>query len=161
MAVVATGLAAFRGAVDANPELAATLADPKLAAAAKKGVITRLASGTSPLVGNFLRLLVDRGRISELGDLTDAYAERVAAAEGRVEIVAVTAIPLDDDLRRTITDRIRDVTGRDATLIERIDEDIIGGLVLEVGGVRVDGSVRGRLDALRQDLVSAPVAPPT
>ncbi len=112
-------------------------------------------------MGNFLSLLVDRGRIAELGPLADAYAERVAGAEGRVEINAVTAIPLDDDLRRTITDRIKEVTGRDADLIEHIDEDLIGGLVLEVGGVRVDGSVRHQLDSLHQELVAAPVAPPS
>lgn len=140
--------------------MSSVLTDPKLPAETKKSIVTRLASGTSPLVGNFLNLLVDRGRISELDSLADAYAERVAAAEGRVEINAVTAIPLDDDLRRTITDRIKEATGREATLVEHIDEDLIGGLVLEVGGVRVDGSLRHRLDSLRQELVAAPVAPP-
>lgn len=138
-----------------------TLNDPKLPAASKKKVITGLTGGTSPLVGNFLSLLVDRGRISDLGALSDAYSERVAAAEGRMEITAVTAVPLDDALRATITERIKRVTGRDATLTERVDEDIIGGLVLEVGGLRVDGSLRHRLDSLHHELTTTSVELPS
>jgi F-type H+-transporting ATPase subunit delta len=154
---VADDLKAFTAAVDSSPELAYTLADPNLGAVAKKAVIGKLTESASPVLSSFLQLLVDRGRLSDLGPIARSFQTRVAEATGHIQITAVTAVPLDDEMRTKIVQRIERQTGRTAALTERVDEDLIGGLVLEVGEIRVDGSLRSRLDTLRRQLAGAPL----
>ena len=155
---VADQLEAFSRAATESEELAAALGDPKLDAAAKKSVITNLTANSNPIVSNFLQVLVDRGRLADLGIISRAFQTKVAEAQGRIEITAVTAIPLDEAMRQKILQRIEQQIGRKAELTERVDEELIGGIVLEVGEIRVDGSVRNRLDTLRRRLVNTPVA---
>lgn len=157
MAAVAADLAALRVAVDEVPELGKALASPEIDAAAKRSLLVQLTGDAHPLVGNFLQVLLDRGRIGEAGPMAAAFARRVDQAEGRFEVTAITAVPLTDELRTKLAERIRRSTGRTASITERVDADIIGGLVLEAGEVRVDGSVRGRLAGLRSRLTKAPV----
>ncbi|MDH3724295.1 MAG: ATP synthase F1 subunit delta [Thermoleophilia bacterium] len=154
---VADDLKAFVAAVDSSPELAHTLADPNLDSGTKKVVIAKLTESASPVLSNFLQVLVDRGRLGDLGQITRSYQARVAEATGTIEITAITAVPLDDDMRSKIVQRIERQTGRKAALTERVDEDLIGGLVLEVAEIRVDGSLRSRLDSLRRNLASVPL----
>ena len=146
---VADDLKAFTAAVDASPDLAHTLNSPNLDSAVKKSVIGKLTEGSTPVLSNFLQVLVDRGRLGDLEPIAGSFQARVAEATGSIEITAVTAIPLDDEMRSKIVQRIELQTGRTAALTERVDEDLIGGIVLEVGEIRVDGSLRSRLDTLR------------
>ena len=81
----------------------------------------------------------------------------MARAQDRLEVEAVTAIPLADDLRERIVKRLEEKTGSSVALTESVDPGIVGGLVLRVGGVVVDGSVRHRIDELREALERVPV----
>jgi len=155
---VSADLAAFAEAVGASDELRAVLENPEIETRAKKGVLGELTTDAHPLVGNFLQVLIDRGRIAEFPEIARAVAERVSAAAGRLEVEAVTAVPLPGDLRRRIVESIEQKTGRAVDLTETVEPDIVGGLVLRIGGVVVDGSVRHRIDELREALRSASVA---
>jgi F-type H+-transporting ATPase subunit delta len=155
--VVAADLEAFRQATEASPELARVLADPEIESRTKKAALAALAGEAHPLVRNFLQVLVDRGRIAEFADLARAFAERVAEAEGRITVEAVTAVALPDDLRQQVVGRLAGETGREVDLTETVDPDIVGGLVLRAGGVVVDGSVAHQLEELRRKLTQAPV----
>jgi F-type H+-transporting ATPase subunit delta len=155
--VVVEEIAALREAVETTPELAEALSSPQLDSAAKTALVARLAEAADPVVGNFLQVLVERGRIAELIQIAEAFEQRVAQAANRLEVTAVTAVSLSDELRDTIVQRIRRETGSDVDLEEAVDPDVIGGLVLEVEGVRIDGSVRRRIDGLRARLASVPV----
>ncbi len=154
---VADDLKAFTTAVDSSEDLAHTLASPNLDSRTKKSVIAKITEGASPVLSNFLQVLVDRGRLGDLSLIASGFQARVAEAAGTIEITAVTAIPLDDSMREKIVQRIERQTGRTAALTERVDENLIGGLVLEVGEIRVDGSLRSRLDTLRRNLAGAPL----
>jgi F-type H+-transporting ATPase subunit delta len=154
---VAGEIAALREAVETTPELAEALSSPQLDSAAKKALVARLAEEAHPVVANVLQVLVDRGRIAELVPIAEAFEQRVAQAANRLEVTAVTAVTLSDELRETIVQRIRRDTGSDVDLEETVDPEVIGGLVLEVEGVRIDGSVRRRIDDLRARLASVPV----
>ncbi len=157
LSAVATELDGFRELLAGSEELEAALADPEVEVQAKKGVVEQLTVDAHPLVANFLRVLLDRGRLGELASIAEAFGARVAAAEGRIAVHAVTAVPLPDDLRQRIVDRVRDETGRNVDLTEGVDSDIIGGLVLSAGSVVMDASVRGRLRDLRSTLAAAPI----
>lgn len=154
---VAQDVAGFAAAVQESSDLRAVLGNPEVDSAAKKAVVETIAEGAHPLVLNFLRVLADRGRIGEVTEIADAFAARVAQAENRIDVEVVTAVPLPDDLRARIIEQIRGKTGADVDLTESVDPDIVGGLVLKVGGSVIDGSLRHRLEELRTTLRGAPV----
>ena len=156
---MAGDLAGFEAVVEQSEELRAVLHNPEVDSDAKRGVLDALMqqADAQPLVRNFLRVLVDRGRLDRLPEITAAFAERVAAATGRITIEAITAVPLTDPLRQAIVSRVAEQTGRQVDLSESVDPEIVGGLLLRIGGVMVDGSVRQRLDDLGRTLASAPI----
>lgn len=157
VAQVMADLRDFCEAVRGSSELAMVLESPDIEAGDRKAVVERLTSETHPLVRNFLQVLLDRGRISELADIERAFAARVAEAEGRIGVHAITAIPLSDDLRERIRTRLEEKTGRTVELSASVDPEIIGGLVLEVEGAVVDASLRHRLGDLGAAMRSARV----
>ena len=159
---MAGDLAGFEAVVEESDELRAVLHNPEIDTDAKRGVLDALMqqADAQPLVRNFLRVLVDRGRLNQLPEITAAFAERVAAATGRITIEAITAVPLTDPLRRAIVSRVAEQTGREVDLSESVDPEIVGGLLLRVGGVMVDGSVRQRLDDLGRTRRPRPSRPP-
>jgi F-type H+-transporting ATPase subunit delta len=154
---VASDVDAFAAAVQESAELGMALEDPEIDSRSKATVIDALAADAHPLVRNFLHVLVDRGRIAEFLEIAEAFRERVARAEDRIEVEAVTAVPLPDDLRERVVESIRSKTNATVELTESVDPDVVGGLVLHVGEVVVDGSVRHRLEELRRELTDAPV----
>lgn len=154
---VAAQVAGFAEAVSESGELRAVLENPDIDSGAKKAAVAALTQDAHPLVANFLQVLIDRYRIGEFPEIARAFEGRVARAEGRLEVEAVTAVPLPEDLRRRIVERVQATTGATVQLTESVDPGIVGGLVLRVGGVVVDGSLRHRIDQLRQTLRGVPV----
>lgn len=154
---VAEEVAGFAAAVEESADLRQFLDNPEIEARAKKEAVKELSSSANPITANFLQVLIDRGRITEFPEIARAFAERVAAEEGRLEVEAVTAVPLPDDLRERIVEEIARKTGRSVELTESVDPEIVGGLVLRIGGAVVDGSVRHRIEELRAAMQAAPV----
>jgi F-type H+-transporting ATPase subunit delta len=155
VAQVGADLGALAEALGADSDVARVLRNPKVDSRAKKAALAGLADSVNPLTINLLQVLVDRGRLEELPSLASAFADRVAAAEGRLAVEVTSAIPLRDDLRAKVVERIREQTGKTPEITERVDPDIMGGLVLRVGGVVTDASVRGRLEGLRRSISDA------
>jgi F-type H+-transporting ATPase subunit delta len=154
---VASDLSAFAEAVESSPELRSVLDNPEVDTRARKGIVATLTEDAHPVVANFLQVLIDRHRIGDLEEIVEAFRDRVARAQHRLEVEAVTAVPLPDDLRERIVKRLKEKTGSTVDLTESVDPDIVGGLVLNVGGKVVDGSVRHRIDELREALRHTPV----
>jgi F-type H+-transporting ATPase subunit delta len=154
---VADDLRAFQAALAETPELLHVMHDPEIGGREKKAILASLTEGGHRVLVNFLQVLIDRRRFEELPQIAEAFFELVSKAEGRVEVEAITAVPLSDELRAQLVDHIQSQTGREVSLSERVDPEIVGGLKLVVGGVLVDGSVRFLLSDLRRQLRSAPV----
>lgn len=154
---VASDLSAFAAAVAESAELRDAIDNPEVDRRAKRAIIDQLTAGANPLVPNFLKVLIDRGRLTELPEIAAAFGERVDRAEARLEVEAVTAIPLPADLRDMIVKQIESKTGQSVVLSESVDPEIVGGLVLRVGELLVDGSVRRDLDRLGERLRSVSV----
>ncbi len=149
---VSTDLAFLGEALGESSEVARVLHNPQVESRFKKAAVAKLAGSANPLTVNLLQVLIDRGRLEELGAIASAFAERVAEAEGRIAVEVTSAVPLPADLRDRVVARIREQTGKTPEITERVDPEIIGGLVLRVGGVVTDASVRGRLDGLRRTI---------
>jgi F-type H+-transporting ATPase subunit delta len=145
-------LADFVAAARDVPELGALLRNPQIDPRARHAAIEELLGDADELVRNFLLLVVDKGRAAELEEMLHELEELIAAEEGRLTVELTTAVELSDEEAREILDQIEQVSGRTVEATRRVDPELIGGIVLRAGSMRVDASVRGRLNRLRYQL---------
>ena len=145
----------FVDALAASASLRDVLSDPQIDTAAKRRVIAELTRDAQRLVGNTLLLLLDRGRFAVLEELRTAFDELAAREADLVTVEVTSAVELTEDTRKKIAARVAEASGRKVELTERVDPDILGGLVLRVGDVIVDGSVQARIRQLRRRLATA------
>jgi F-type H+-transporting ATPase subunit delta len=151
---VAGELRALALALDESQELAQFLVNPQVEPAAKGEVLQRVAEGADELVRNFLRLLAEKGRAGELAEIQDEFAALVDQAQGRIAVELTTAYELSDEEAASIAGKIEQASGRTVEAERKVDPDLIGGLILQAGSLRVDASVRGRLQRLRRELAA-------
>jgi F-type H+-transporting ATPase subunit delta len=134
------------------PELDELLRNPQLDRRAKVAAVEAVAVDTEPLVLNFLRLLVEKGRAGEVEQVAEEFERMAAAEEGELSVELTTAYELSEEEARAIIGQIEQRSGRRVEAIRGVDPELIGGMVLQVGSRRVDASIRGRLEQLGRDL---------
>ena len=135
------------------PELRAVLRNPQLEARTKVAVLDDLLGGSDELVRNFLRLVAEKGRIGQIEDIAREFDRLMAVEERRLDVELTTARALSDDEARDLLKQIEGASGRKVEATRTVDPNLIGGFVLQAGSLRVDASVRGRLEGLRHELV--------
>jgi len=150
---VSEELADFAAAVRDVHELRAVLRNPLLEPSEKVGVLDQLLGGAEELLRNFLRLTAEKGRIGDVEDIAREFDRLMAREERRLNVELTTARELSNDEARELLQQIEQASGRKVEAKRRVDESLIGGFVLQAGSMRVDASVRGRLEGLRQELV--------
>ena len=151
---VAADLAALAGALEDVPELRAFLRNPQIDPLEKARVAGEIAAGADELVRNFLRLVAEKGRAGELVEMNAELEALVARAQNRLAVELTTAHELSDDEARSIVREDRAGVRPDGRGDPLGRPEPVGGVVLQVGSIRADGSVRGRLERLRQELVT-------
>ena len=152
---VSEELGALARAFEEVPELRAILRNPQVDRAEKAAVLEQLTDGADDLVRNFVRLLAEKGRPDELVEIAAELEALVARAQNRLAVELTTAYELSDDEARSIVEKIEQASGRTVEATRSVDPGLVGGIVLQVGSFRADGSVRGRLERLRQQLVTS------
>lgn len=152
LAEVREELGRFLQAARDVPELRALLENPEIDQRAKQAAIGELTAGADELVRNFLHVAVEKGRATELDDIYEEFETLVAAEERRLAVVLTTAYELSDEEAGEIVRQIEQASGRDVEATREVDPALIGGFVLQAGSMRVDASIRGRLERLRQEL---------
>jgi F-type H+-transporting ATPase subunit delta len=135
-------------------ELAELLVNPETESRVKADVLDQVLGGADELVRNFVRLVVEKGRAGELRGIAAELERLVAAEEQVLNVELTTAQELSDaDFSRIIAD-IEKKCGRKVQATRTVAPELIGGIVLQAGSMRLDASVRGRLDRLRQELAT-------
>lgn len=152
---VAGDLAALAGALEDVPELGAFLRNPQIDPSDKAAVLDELAAGADELVRNFVRLVAEKGRAGELAEMNRELEALVARAQNRLTVELETAVELSDDEAESIVRQIEQASGRTVDATRSVDPSLVGGIVLKVGSFRADGSIRGRLERLRRELVTS------
>lgn len=144
----------FVAAVRESDELRGFLRNPQVEPRARREALEALVGGGEELFKNFVLLLAEKNRVAEILDVHEEW-ERLLAAEERVlELELITAIELrDEDAERVIAE-IERTSGRKVEVTRHTDADLIGGLVVRAGSRRIDASVRGRLEQLREELTA-------
>jgi F-type H+-transporting ATPase subunit delta len=152
LAAVHQELSDFSAAVREVPELRTVLRNPELDPETKAGIVADLIGEADQLVQNFLRLAAEKGRIGEIEEIVREFDRLLAAEERRLEVELTTAYELSDEEASGIVDQIEKASGRTVEASRKVDPNLIGGFVLQAGSMRVDASVRGRIERLRHDL---------
>ncbi|MGZ6141742.1 MAG: ATP synthase F1 subunit delta [Myxococcales bacterium] len=146
-------------ALDQSREAGAFLRNPGYTLAQRHNAVDALASALklSPVVVNFLRLLVDRQRVDGLGMVARAYRAMVDEKVGRMRATVTSPSELSDRELKNLREAIASMTGRTIVLDAKTDPAIIGGVVAQVGARLFDGSLRTQLERMREELKRAPI----
>ena len=137
-----------------DPTILRTLENPAIPLETRTGLLAALKPSISQPVVNLILLLVRRGRIGTL-PLVAAEFRRLDDRRNGVTVASATsASELDSGEVAALTRRLEELTGGRVELTLQIDPSLLGGLVVRVGDRLIDGSVRGRLERLRTQLVS-------
>ena len=145
----------LRDALPEAPDLEAVLENPEIDSRVKADVLARVAAGSNDVVVNFLRLIAEKGRAGELPEIVDELDVLVAARNRVLDVEITTAYELADADFSKVLSQIETASGRKVQAERNVDPDLIGGIVLQAGSMRLDASVRGRLERLRHDLTHA------
>ncbi len=148
-------LGQFADALHENRDVSVFFFSPYFSTAEKKDGLTRAIDGAEPLFMNFLEALIERHRMPAIFRIRSDF-EGLWEKERRMLPVAITsAIELDKSIIRSIGDRIGEQTKLEVELSSKVDPDILGGIVLRVGNLILDASIRNRLEQLRKQVAQA------
>ena len=124
----------------------------------KRGAVDALTEGMQLSTRNFLKVLVDNGREHIFEDVARRYEDLVKEQLGRVEVEVTTAVELSEESMNRLRERLEKVLeGQEVVLETRVDPHLLGGAVFRFGGQMMDGSVRGRLESLREGMLERSV----
>jgi F-type H+-transporting ATPase subunit delta len=141
-------------AVLANDEVRALAEHPAVAYADKETVLRRVAGDVSAEAMNLVLLMIRRGRPGAIEKMVERFGELVRRERGVALAEVRTALPLDDEQRVALTERLHELTDQEIEINEVVDESLIGGITVRIGDQLYDASVRTRLERLRARLTA-------
>lgn len=149
-------LGEFEAAWLESPGLKHVFVDPSIPAAKKVAILDRLNQrlGMSQPVRNLLAVIVNHERMEGFEAILSEFRRMMHAELGIDKVEWTSARPLNDDERRAVEQKVRELTGKRVEATFYDDPELLGGARLRIGSTIYDGSVRGRLDGLRERLMS-------
>ena len=141
--------------IESAPELKMFLESPMIPRQAKQEAAEKIFAGElSPMVMNFLRLLLDKQRVSILGEIARQYENFANEAQGILVADVTTARALSDNMGEKLMAKLGEVTGKKIKLRKHLDEKLLGGAVVRMGDRLIDGSLKSRMKALEAQLLA-------
>jgi len=153
--VIREQLAMVAEALERDRELAVFFFSPYFSSAEKRDGIARSVFGAEPELTNFLELLVEKHRMPVIFRVRRRFDEMWAEENKRLEVTLTSAVELDPEIVERVGAEIERQTDRKVELRSRVDEDALGGLILQVGNMVLDASIRNRLERLRKEVAHA------
>ncbi len=147
-------LKAFSDLLGREPQVRYILESPMYDLGSRKKLLTALLekTGFSPIVNQFLLLLLAKGRIRFLDDITVLYAQLTDELQNIKRATVTAAIPLGEDIIQRIQAALKEVVQQEVVVTVEQDPSIIGGIVAQVGDLILDGSLRTQLKSLQESL---------
>jgi F-type H+-transporting ATPase subunit delta len=147
-------LKSFARLIEQTPELKALLDNPSVSHGFKQELLIDLTrrTRTGSLETNFLRLLLEKGRLHDLANIVALYETLAEEAQNRLRVHVKTAFPLTPALLEEVRQRFAQYTSKEIVIDQEIDPELIGGIVAQMGSLVLDGSIRNELLRLKTDL---------
>jgi F-type H+-transporting ATPase subunit delta len=148
-------LGEFADALDESRDLQVFLFSPYFSSEEKKEGVSRIVSDADERTINFLELLAERHRMPALFRIRRNFDSMWAEENKLLPVTVTAAVELDEELGKSIGERIAEQTGREVDLSSKVDPDVLGGLQVRVGNMVLDATVRNRLEQLRKQVARA------
>ncbi|PID60471.1 MAG: F0F1 ATP synthase subunit delta [Gammaproteobacteria bacterium] len=144
---------AFWSSVSNDDDMDRRLHQPGLTASDKAGLLEAVSDGLDDQSRNFLHLLAENGRLELLPDIATIYEGMRQDTEGKVEAKVISAYALTDKQRSKISAALAKRLGREVSIDNEVDKDLVGGAIIRVGDLVIDGTVRGHLEKMERAVV--------
>jgi ATP synthase F1 delta subunit len=148
-------LGQFADAVSADRELQVFLFSPYFSSAEKIEGLHRAVTGADPELMNFLELVVEKHRMPEIFRIRGRFDQLWKRENKRLDVTVTSAVELDPAVVEEVGAEVERQTGQKVELVSQVDDGILGGLVLQVGNMVLDASIRSRLEKLRKSVAQA------
>ena len=151
--VVNDDMKVIRQTIAGNKELQTFLQSPVIKSDVKKASLKEIFSSIHAVTTGLINMLVDNKRIMLLEATAEKYIIQYDALMGKQVAKVTTAVPLTAELEAKILEKVKTLTGNDATIENTIDESILGGFILRVGDLQYNASVASKLQNLKRELI--------
>lgn len=142
-------------AFSGEPDFLRLLASPNLSKAERCQLLDESFRGkVHPYVLNTMKLQTEEGHIRHFGDCVRQYREIYNEANGVVSVTATAAVELTGEQKEKLQAKLEKITGKTVQLMTRVEPACVGGIRLDYDGKRIDGTLKNRLDAMKQLLES-------
>ena len=141
--------------LDGDRDLQVFFFSPYFSSAEKSDGLKRAVTGADPELVNFLELLIEKHRMPEIFRIRRQFDELWKQENKRIDVTVTSAVELDPAVVDEVGAEIERQTGQKVELASRVDEEILGGVVLQVGNMVLDASIRNRLEKLRKSVAQA------
>ena len=148
------GLSKVAGVV-ADIKIMDLLENPKLPFVAKKSLLKERLGKVDSLILNLACLLMSRGKLKIIGDISQHYGQLLDAHYGIEHVKLITAVSLDDEIKKNLSTRFAEIVGHKVIIDARVDPSIIGGFRAKISDTLIDGSIHNMLESLKKSLVEA------
>ncbi len=148
-------LGEFADALKSDRELSFFFFSPYFSSSEKKDGLDKAISGADQLLVNFFKVLLDRHRLPIVFRAREQYGKLLDEKNQILNVEVTSAVKLDKATLEEIRAKVEDKTGRKVSLSDRIDDNVVGGLILRVGNFVFDASIRHQLERLRKQVASA------
>jgi len=145
--------------VQESPELRTALLTPAIQNSRKRAVMAKLLerTGASPLIRNFIYVVIDHRRIGVIGEIREAFELQLDERLGFVRAEVSSAAPLNEPLSAGLEAELSKLTGKRMRLRFDVDPELLGGVVARIGSTVYDGSIRGELRQLARKMAAQAV----
>jgi len=146
----------FTSAYESSSELRNFLASPAVSKTEKRSVAGKIATrlGANNIVSNLLFVVIDHRRTHELPEIFQSFQEVVRARQGIAEAEVFSPTALNDAQKKEMTQALEKLTGKKVEAKFSLDAKLLGGALIRVGDTIYDGSLRNRLDVMRERLTA-------
>jgi len=154
LAVVEEELFKLSDVLASSDELRSTLADPSIPSEKRQEIVTDLlaTANATPITNNLVSFIVGAGHARELPGIIASLVERAASDRQHAVAEVRSAVPLDEDQRKRLASALSKNLGKEVEVKVHVDPSVLGGLSARVGDVVIDGTVRHRLDQLKETI---------
>lgn len=142
--------------IHADPTLGKYFNDPSISHTERQGKLEAAFAGkTADVLVGFIKLLNAKGRLGHFQQIAAAFKHLIDVRSGKVDVEVTVAHKLDDAELENVRAEISRKIGKTAQITQKVDDSIIGGLVLKIGDKLIDGSVKSQLETLKRRLIAA------
>ena len=150
--VVSADMKDIFNTINGSDELKDLLQSPVIKLSDKRAVLKEIVSGVHAVSTGLIDMLVDNNRVGLLKIIAEKYIILHDKLRGEELAIVTTAVPLSEELEKKVLAKVKELTGNNATIENKIDESIIGGFILRVGDLQYNASIANQLNNLKRDL---------